>query len=263
MNRLGFIGYGNMAGAIIGGVISSGYKEKISVFDTNKDKYQNLPQNIVGKNTANDVIEESDYIVLAVKPQHITAVFDSITADLSNKIFVTILAGVSTAYIRELAKMPNLKVVRAMPNTPLLVGKGATALCKTDNVTVDEFEFAKILFSNSGVAIELSEDKMNSVIAINGSSPAYIFLFAMAVQNYAKQVGLDENDALKLFCQTLSGSADMMLKSGKTPEELKIMVSSPGGTTLAALDVFEKNNFTSTVIDAMDACTKRAGELGK
>ena len=262
--KIGFIGCGNMAKAIIGSIQRGSFKGIINVFDMNPDACKPVAaDNVFFKENADEIITDSDIIFLAVKPQHIADVFGKITANLSGKLFVTILAGVSTSYIRLLAKKDDLKVVRVMPNTPLLVGEGASALCKTDNVTDEEFEVVFNIFSDSGFAVEITEDKMNEIISINGSSPAYLFLFAQAVCEYAKSVCISEDVALKLFSQTLVGSAKMMMESGKTPEELKIMVSSPGGTTLAALDVFRKNSFTDSVKEAMDACTKRAYELGK
>ncbi len=262
--KIGFIGCGNMAKAIIGGILRKGFGGILNVYDTVSDACKAIAaDNVVVKNNADEVILDSDIIFLAVKPQHIAGVFENITADFSQKLFVTILAGVSTEYIRLLAKNNDLKVIRAMPNTPLLVGEGATALCKTDNVSDEEFEYVFNIFSGSGIATKISENKMNEIISINGSSPAYLFLFAMAVQEYARSVDISEDTALKLFAQTLIGSAKMMLESGKTPEELKIMVSSPGGTTLAALGVMEERGFPETIKEAMDACTKRAYELGK
>ncbi len=262
--KIGFIGCGNMAQAIIGGIIRSKAVNIINVFDVDSNKYNVFNSRvIIPAMSIDDVITNSDYIFLAVKPQHINSVFDGINADLSNKTFVSILAGVSINYIRELANLQDLKVIRVMPNTPLLVGEGATALCCSNNVSDSEFEFIKSIFSTSGVVSVISESQMNSIININGSTPAYIFLFTMAVMEYAKKKHIDEKTALELFCQTLKGSAQMMLDSGKTPEELKVMVTSPGGTTLEALKVFEEKGFVDIILDAMSACERRAEELGK
>ncbi len=262
--KLGFIGCGNMAQAIIGGVLRANIDSIINVYDIDSQKCNVFTGNTVNiSDDINSLIYESDYVFLAVKPQHIQSVFEQITSDLSDKIIISILAGVSTDYIRKLAHLPDLRVVRVMPNTPLLVGEGATALCKTENVTIAEFEFIEGLFASSGKVAQIYEEQMNDIININGSSPAYIFLFTMAVMEYAKKCNIDENTALELFSQTLIGSAHMMLESGKTPQQLKEMVTSPGGTTLAALNVFDDEGFVDIILRAFDACTKRAKELGK
>lgn len=261
---IGFIGCGNMAQAIIGGILRNDEIPKIYVYDVDKEKYKLFNKEyITCLNDIDSVIKNSDYVFLAVKPQHIQGVFETITTDLNKKVIVSILAGVSSAYLRELAKIQDLRVIRIMPNTPLLVGEGASALCRTDNVSDSEFSYIYSIFENSGVAAKISESKMNEIININGSSPAYVFLFTMAVMKYAEKKGIDYNAALNLFCQTLIGSAKMMLESGKTPEELKVMVTSPGGTTLAALNVFEQRNFVDIILEAFEACVKRAEELGK
>ncbi len=262
--KVGFIGCGNMAQAIIGGMLRNETIPQINVFDVDSDKYKLFNKEyITCFYDIDSVINESDYVFLAVKPQHIQSVFEQINTDLSDKIIISILAGVSSSYIRELAEIQDLRVIRVMPNTPLLVGEGATALCCTDNVSDKDFEFIYQIFNSSGMVAKITESQMNDIININGSSPAYIFLFTMAVMKYAENKGIDYDTALKLFCQTLMGSAQMMLKSGNTPEELKIMVTSPGGTTLAALNVFEEKGFVDIILEAFEACTKRAEELGK
>lgn len=261
---IGFIGCGNMAQAIIGGILRNKNIPEICVYDVDTEKYKLFNKEyVICLNDMNSVIKKSDYVFLAVKPQHIAGVFEEITADLSGKTVVSILAGVSTEYIRELAKIKDLKVIRIMPNTPLLVGEGASALCCTENVPDAEFNYIFSIFNSSGIAAKITENQMNEIININGSSPAYIFLFTMAVMKYAEQKGINYGTALQLFCQTLIGSAKMMLESGKTPEELKIMVTSPGGTTLAALNVFEDCGFVDIILKAFEACVKRAEELGK
>ena len=154
-------------------------------------------------------------------------------------------------------------VVRAMPNTPLLLGKGATALCKASNVTDQVFHMVLDIFAASGDVAVLTEDKMNTVIAVNGSSPAYIYLFAKAIVDWAAAQNIENKTALELICKTLEGSAEMLRSSGNTPDELIKMVSSPGGTTLKAMEALKKHGFYEGLWDAMDQCTKRAEELGR
>ena len=135
-------------------------------------------------------------------------------------------------------------MVRAMPNTPLLLGKGATALCKASNVTDQVFHMVLDIFAASGDVAVLTEDKMNTVIAVNGSSPAYIYLFAKAVVDWAAAQNIENKTALELICKTLEGSAEMLRSSGNTPDELIKMVSSPGGTTLKAMEALKEHGST-------------------
>ena len=150
-----------------------------------------------------------------------------------------------------------------MPNTPLLLSKGATALSPTDNVDPQVFEVVKAMFETSGVIEILPENLMNAVISVNGSSPAYIYLFAKAVCDSAEKQGIDRDVAMKLFAAVLEGSAEMLRSSGDDPDTLIQKVSSKGGTTIAALERFYAHGFEAMVDDAMNACTKRAEELAK
>lgn len=267
MSKIGFIGAGNMATAIINGMISNGVApaENISVFDTDAAKLQQMAaeKGITPCASGSDVIKNSHIIVLAVKPQHyqsaLKALAPAVTAD---KVFVSIAAGISISYVTDTigVKCP---CVRVMPNTPLLLGCGASALCPSDNINSEDFAVVKNMFATSGVAEVLPESQMNTIIAVNGSSPAYIYLFAKAMCDYAAEQGIDEKAAMNLACATLKGSAEMLQKSGDTPAELIKKVCSPGGTTLAAMDVLEQGKFYDNIKNAMGACTKRAEELGK
>lgn len=264
--KIGFLGAGNMAGAIINGITSSKsfLPKQIYVYDILPEKRECYAQRGFSVcDTARDLAEKCDVIVLAVKPQNFEALLKEIApAVTQQKAFITIAAGISTSYIQTLLNCA-CPVVRAMPNTPLLLGQGATALCRTKEVTDTFFEMAKGIFASCGIVEELNERYLNAVISVNGSSPAYIYLFAKAAVDYAKTQGIDKETALRLFCQTLKGSADMLLKGEHTPEQLIKIVSSPGGTTLKAMEVFETRGFVKMVQDAMEACTNRAEELGK
>ena len=150
-----------------------------------------------------------------------------------------------------------------MPNTPLLLGKGATALCRSDNISDEDFEEVRMMFALSGEAVVLPESQMNAIIAVNGSSPAYIYLFAKAMVDYAVSVGIDGDTALKLVCKTFEGSAEMLRSSGDTPEVLIDKVCSKGGTTIEAMNVLRDKKVPETIAEAMAACTRRAEELGR
>lgn len=262
---IGFIGAGNMATAIIEGMLSGGHPAgEIAVFDIDVNKTDIFSKKgIKVYESANDLSENSEIIFLCVKPQNYEELLNEISLTAkTNKIYVTIAAGISTSYIQNMLKS-EVKVIRVMPNTPLLVKEGASALCKTSNVSDSEFKYISDIFGNIGTVQELPESLMNAVISVNSSSPAYIYLFAKGIIDGAKEQGIDEETAKSLFCKTLIGSAKMIMESGKTPDELIKMVSSPGGTTLKALEVFNDNDLIGTIKKAMLACTKRAEELGR
>ncbi len=264
---IGFIGAGNMAQAIIKGMIgSAGYDpQKIMIYDIDRLKCRQIART-QGVGVAQDsceVVLQSDIIFLAVKPQNYEEVLSVLSAAVTqDKVFVSIAAGISTAYIMEKLGVP-CPVIRVMPNTPLLLGQGATALCRAEHVTDEAFALVCDIFAASGEIAVLKEDKMNAVIAVNGSSPAYVYLFAKALLDYADSVGIPKEAALKLVCKTLEGSAAMLRSSGNSADDLIKMVSSPGGTTLKALESLEKDGFYQALVSAMGACTKRAEELGK
>ncbi len=255
-----------MATAIIGGMLKSSFiaADCINIFDLNKDKCCDfISKGVNFCDSAENVVLISDIIVLAVKPQNYADVLGGLSAlDCENKVFVSIAAGISISYIRELLSQ-NVKVVRVMPNTPLLLSKGASAMCKSDNTDIDEFNIVRDIFSLSGVVEIIDECHMDEIISVNGSSPAYIYLFTKAIIDYAVENGIDENKALNLICATLEGSAAMIRESGDDIDTLIKKVSSPGGTTIAALNSFEENNFMDVMKKAMNACAKRAKELGK
>jgi pyrroline-5-carboxylate reductase len=264
--KIGFIGAGNMASAIIEAILKKNIANAsdMTVCDISEEKCSKFKD--MGLNIAKDINElalTSDIIFLAVKPQDYEKILNDLKKNVNEeKILVSIAAGISTSYIKEKIGF-DCKVVRAMPNTPLLLSQGATALCHCVPITDDEFNTVKAIFEAGGVAVVLPESKMNAVISVNGSSPAYVYLIAKAVIDGAVKQGIDEETAKLLFCQSLIGSAEMILKSGKSPEELIKMVASPGGTTLKALEALYEHNVEAAIIDAMERCTKRAQELGK
>lgn len=266
MKKIGFIGAGNMATAIINGIISNkaSLPENINIFDLDAEKVSLMQAK--GVNTLGDsqaVVANSHIVVLAVKPQNYSEVLQEIKAVTDeNKIFVSIAAGISIAYVREQLGI-NCPVVRVMPNTPLLLGKGASALCPSENISDEDFETVKNMFALSGTVEVIEEANMNEIISVNGSSPAYIYLFAKVMADYAKSCGIDYNKAMNLICATLEGSAEMLRNSGDDAETLIQKVSSKGGTTIAALNKLHEYKFEEAVTEAMKACTNRAEELGK
>lgn len=266
MKQIGFIGAGNMATAIIKGLIAQhdGKADFINVFDVSTEKCDEIAKLGVNiKSCAEAVAESSNIIVLAVKPQNYAEVLSSLKACASSdKTFVSIAAGISINYVQTALEC-KCPVVRVMPNTPLLLKKGASALCPSDNISEDDKQTVYDMFAGSGVCEYISEDHMNEIISVNGSSPAYIYLFAKAMADYAQQKGIDYDKAMNLVCATLEGSAAMLRESGDSADVLIQKVSSKGGTTIAALDKLREHSFTQAIWDAMEACTNRAEELGK
>lgn len=264
---VGFIGAGNMATAIIDGVIKNKSidKENIYVYDIDENAVNRMVTQ-KGINSSESVLElqkKSDIIVLAVKPQTYSVVLAELKKEVDiTKVFVTIAAGISIAYIQKELECA-CPCVRAMPNTPLLLGQGATAICPSENIDEQSYGVIYNMFAMSGVCKKLPESLMNTVIAVNGSSPAYIYLFAKAMVDFAVEQGIEESTALSLVCATLKGSASMLEKSGDTPSELIDKVCSKGGTTIEAIKTLEEKDFYSSIKLAMQNCNNRAEELGK
>lgn len=266
MNTIGFLGTGNMGTAILKGIAGSSMKSetKLYAYNPTAAKVDALASYGVQKCSSEaEVAAASQYLFLAIKPQKFDEVLpriaDAITEDT---VLVSIAAGIGVEYIRKLTK-PNAKVVLAMPNTPLLLGCGATALATEAPVSDAEFAVVRRIFDACGMTAVIEPAQMKEIIAINGSSPAFIYLFAKGFLDYAEQVGLSGDVAKELFAQSLIGSAKMIIDSGYSIAELIRQVSSPGGTTLAGLDRFYAGNLTDVVQDACDHCTRRAYELAK
>ena len=265
MKKIGFIGGGNMATAIIKGLIAqNGSADFIGVFDLSEDRRNAMREMGVNVYSSSpEVVRLSDIIVLAVKPQNYAEVLEEIRGEAgTDKTFVSIAAGISIAYVQN-ALGCACPVVRVMPNTPLLLKKGASALCPSAEISAEDKQVVYDMFAGSGVCEYITEDHMNEIISVNGSSPAYIYLFAKAMADYAASKGIDYDKAMNLICATLEGSAAMLRESGDSADVLIEKVSSKGGTTIAALEKLREHGFTDAIFDAMEACTKRAEELGR
>ena len=265
--RLTSIGAGNMATAILQSVIRTGRvkADDITIYDINTDKYAAFEK--LGVHCAasvQDACSASEMILLAVKPQDYETVLTGIrdTVAGTKKVFISIAAAISTSYICTTLS-GDFPVVRVMPNTPLLIGCGATAISR--NAFVDDRLYTKIcgLFAASGSVVSLPEEQMNAVISVNSSSPAYVYLFAKAMIDNAVEQGIDRNVAKDLVFQTLKGSTEMLIHSDHDPDELIRMVTSPKGTTEAALKSFDSDHFCDIVSNAMNACTARAIEISR
>lgn len=264
--KIGFIGPGKMAGAIINGLITGSFTDVTNIYIYGRSEERIAHFADMGCSVCNnlqEMTEKCSVIFICVKPQNFPDVYKLLKPVVSNKnLYVSIAAGITFENMKENLGS-NLRFIRAMPNTPLLLGKGSTAICRTENVTESDFGYVEKIFSSCGSVCKITENQINTVIAVSGSSPAYIYLFARIVADYAAKKGMDRNTAKNLFAQTLIGSAHMIMNTGLTEDELIDMVSSKGGTTAAATSVLNNNGFAQIIDKAMDACINRAEELSE
>ena len=262
---LGFIGLGNMAKAIIGGILGKGLmgpNEIIGTAQTEVTRQKVAAQyGIQIRNSNEAVAREADIIVLAVKPQYLKVVIaDIMDAVDENKLIVSIAAGKTISWISDEFEKP-LGIIRVMPNTPALVGEGCSAVCRNDLVKNDDFRFVMELLESFGKAYTVPESLMDVVVGVSGSSPAYVFLFIEAMADAAVAGGMSRKQAYEFAAQSVLGSARMVLETGKHPGELKDMVCSPAGTTIEAVRVLEENGFRGIVMDAVSACIDKSRSL--
>lgn len=264
--KIGFIGLGNMAQAMIGGMLAKnivsaeqimGYARTEVTRGKIKSKY-NI--SILGSNA--EVASASKVLFLAVKPQMMTEVLQEIKNSVnSDTLIVSIAAGKTISYYEETLESKDLKIVRCMPNTPALVMEGCTGVCANENVTKEELDQVLTLLSSFGKASVVSEKLMDVVVGVSGSSPAYVFLFIEALADGAVAAGMPRAQAYEFAAQSVLGSAKLMLETGKHPGELKDMVCSPGGTTIEAVKVLEEKGLRAAVIDAVVACVEKSKNL--
>lgn len=268
--KIAFIGVGNMAGAIISG-ITSRENDPISwsdilLFDKINEQTEKYAEHkpYVAK-TIEDAAEAADCIVLSVKPQNFPEILPLLAKckNADKKLYITIAAGIKMQTVHDAVGGP---VVRVLPNTPMLIGKGVSAICRMDCVSDGDFSFACDMFSASGSLLKITEDKMNAIISVTSSSPAYVFMLIKAMYNGALEQGLiseeiSEKQMLDAICDVLSGSAELLKRGIKTPEEQIQTVASKGGTTERAINELSERGLEDAVISAMLKCTARADEL--
>jgi pyrroline-5-carboxylate reductase len=264
--RLGFLGAGNMSGALIKGLLHAKVlpPERILASDVKADRLEHLNK-IHGIRTTTDnhaLLRESDVVVLAVKPQAIDKVLTDVGADLrSDQLLISVAAGVPIDALE--ARLPaGARVVRSMPNTPATVQAGATAIAGGAHAHEDDLRIARELFEAVGRVVVLDEALLDAVTGLSGSGPAYVMLIIEALADGGVKVGLHRDTALLLAAQTVYGSAQLLLETGEHPGRLKDMVTSPGGTAIAGLHTLESGALRKTLIDAVEVASKRAAELG-
>ena len=264
---LGFIGAGNMAEAMARGVVQADLfaKEAVVAADLAEERRRVFAEELGTRVTsdAGEVVREADVIVLAVKPQHLAAVLETVAPEVTlGKVFVSIVAGVPTARI-ESALGEGVRVVRVMPNTPMLVGEGMSALCAGRCATEDDVALAERICGCAGATVVVDEEHMDAVTAVSGSGPAYFFHMVEQMVEAGVAEGLDPDVALRLAKQTALGAARLMLAFDHSPAELRRRVTSLGGTTHAAFEVVEKHAADKTWVAAIRRAAARSRELGR
>lgn len=259
--KIALIGAGNMGEAIIAGVSA---KNTVFVCEPRKERHAQLIKKYkVRIGPLGEVVAAADVVIVAVKPQDFPDVMAEIsTLPLKSKLVVSIAAGVTTRAIEAALKQP-ARVIRVMPNLPALIGEGMSALTRGKHAKPADLKTAKTIFETVGKVIEVPEKMIDGVTAVSGSGPAYVFLFVESMINAARDLGFSPTDAKTLVYQTLLGSAHLLEQSDDTAENFRIRVTSKGGTTQAALDVFSAGKLSDLVGRAVNAAQARAKELSK
>ena len=264
--KIGFLGGGNMGEALIRGIVKTGIVPPAELFvtDVRLDRLEELSR-MYGLHTLSDnalLVRRVDVVILAVKPQILKAVLQEIAPATPGKLLVSIAAGVSTTEIRR--HLPaGTRLIRCMPNTPALVLEAATALARGRDLAPGDLETAQAIFEAVGRVVVLEEEHMDAVTGLSGSGPAYIALVVEALADGGVKVGLDRQTAMTLATQTVLGSARLLLETGAHPGQLKDMVTSPGGTSIAGIHTLEAGGLRRTLIDAVERATLRSRELGR
>lgn len=259
---IGFIGGGNMAEALIQGMTSKGMKD-IIVSEPREERCGELQQAYGIKTTKSnkEVAALCDIIILAVKPQNMESVLDEISVDITEKkTVVSIAAGITLSYLA--SRLKTELIIRVMPNTPAIVQEGMSVMSLCGCFYGKELDMVKSILMSVGKVLVLPEEQMNAVTALSGSGPGFIALFTEALTEAGVKLGLNRSDAVELAVQTVLGTAKL-LNTGMSAENLRKMVTSPGGTTAAGLKVFEEKNLMGIVADALKAAQMRADELGR
>ena len=266
--KISFIGGGNMAQALISGLVSCGVKPSlITVADPSSEAREQLAAK--GLNTvdptadAKAAVIDADIVVLAVKPQVMKAVVSSFSDILDKQLVISVAAGLSTELLSDMLGGYD-NIVRAMPNTPAMIQMGATGLYGTDNISAEQKQLATAVMEASGLVMWVdNEEQMHAVTAVSGSAPAYMFYFIESMIDGAVALGLDKEQASALAMQTMLGAAKMAMGSEDAPSELRRKVTSPNGTTQAAVESMQANDIGGQIGEAMQACYDRSQALSE
>jgi pyrroline-5-carboxylate reductase len=264
MAKIGIIGIGNMGFAILKGLLKTYEKEDIIFTDVNKERCTQITSEmgVAHRESNAQCTGQAKYVVLAVKPQYFDPVLSDIRKEVTeNHVIISIAPGITTAQLKEKLG-EKTRVVRAMPNTPALLGEGMTGVCYDEkDFSKEEKETIGDIFRSLGRMRIVEERLMNAVVCASGSSPAYVYMFIEALADGAVKYGLPRDAAYEMAAQTVLGSARMVLETGEHPGVLKDKVCSPGGTTIEGVSALEEFGFRNAVIKAADACFKKCEKL--
>ncbi|MBZ0168339.1 pyrroline-5-carboxylate reductase [Candidatus Methylomirabilis lanthanidiphila] len=264
---IGFIGSGNMAEAMIRGLLEAKLvtADQIIASDIVEARRQqiHLRYDVETVTEGRDVGLKASILILAVKPQDMEGALHGIAASVDQtKTVISVAAGITIAFIAE--RLPaGVRIVRAMPNAPALVLAGAAGIAKGEHATAEDLQIAEVIFAAVGKTVVVEEKHLDAVTGLSGSGPAYVFLLIEALTDAGVKVGLARDVAGLLAAQTVLGAAKMVLESGRHPAELKDTVASPGGTTIAGLYALERGGLRGILIEAVEAATSRSRELGR
>ena len=263
---IGFIGGGNMAEAIIKGLLAGGLPAAsilVAEPDASRRTYLSGTYGVATFDENQDMVQRADIVVLAIKPQVAASVLTGLEPVISpDALIISIMAGISTDFI-EKTLVTGVRVVRVMPNTPALIQAAASAICPGRKATREDLEISREIFSLVGSVAAVPEKLMDAVTGLSGSGPAYVFAFIEALADAGVKNGLPRDIAAQLAVQTVVGAARMAAETGEHPALLREKVTSPGGTTIAALHTLEKGGFRGLIMDAVDSACRRSKELAE
>ena len=264
--NIGFIGGGQMAEAIVKGLLQSKVlgTSRIAVTEPVEPRkaYLKTTYSVQLFDDPTDLCSASDLIILAVKPQVMPAVLKQISEHVAEKLVITVAAGLPITFYEQELKSRSPKIIRVMPNMPALIQQGASALCRNSNVSDDDFAFVISLFETIGSTVCVPEIQMDAVTGLSGSGPAFVFSFIEAMIDAGVKIGLNREVARNLTLQTIAGAVQLAQLTEEHPAVLRDRVTSPGGTTASGLHVLEEHGFNGNVISAIEASCNRSIELG-
>lgn len=265
--KLGFIGAGNMGGAILKGCVESGKFASRDIYVCDKDPERRKSwEELLLINTTEDVaivVDTCDIIIVGIKPDGFSSLMPEISPKWkTNKILVSMAAGIPISFLEGFLPMGS-KLIRIMPNTPAMVRQGMTAVSRNNNISNQDMEISMEIFSSVGLAEEVAEDLIDCVIGVSGSSPAYTYLYIEALVEAAIANGMEKNMATKFAAQSVLGAAKMVLETGVEPQQLCLNVCSPGGTTIEAVNKLKENGFKENVTEAFQAAVDKSKLLSK
>jgi pyrroline-5-carboxylate reductase len=262
--RLGFIGAGKLAGSVIRGLIRANFcpPNEIIASEPNEQTRTTLQKETGVPVTAEnkEVAEKAEVIFVGVKPPMVVPVLSELRDKLQHKLVISLAGGIR---ISSMEKTGNARFMRALTNTPSAICRAATGICRGSRSTNEDVDLAKKVFGATGVVVEVTEEQIDIVTALSGSGPAFVYTVIEALADGGKKMGLANDVAMELAIQTVLGAAEIMRESRMSPEELRKMVVTPGGTTAAGLAVMEKLGTRESLIAAIEAATKRGQEMAK